>query len=316
MNISARDLSFSMHHAVMPGRLHTQTNSSKEAAGVKETAEGTSEQTQEQVLIDNFKEEHSPENRKISQIYYKFVGGKKLTAEELNYLAEYSPELYKQVREIMMERQALEMRMKMAKTKLEVQEAAMDTLNYAKKTGESKEQEEAGATKAMARSNQLFNAYREFTASPEYKEKEDTKTQTEEMRDKLEESEEQNIEELPAEAEEIRQSEEELSQSAEKLPQNAEAEEIEQRTDEAIQYHKNVKPAGDDEDSSDKNHNDEKTEKRRKNAHKEQNTYKLHMPVMPLKWEKMQTAYKQSSYGQIAHGQSDLRQSAHKRSLK
>lgn len=140
--------------------------------------------------IEQFKETNSPENDKISQIYGKFRAGKELSGEELDYLARYSPELYQEVKEVIMERKALEMRMKLAKTKLEVNAAITNSAANIKKTMGTGEQAERQAMKTMARVNQTNDAGIRFKASAAYKEKDDEKTRAEDMLAELEEQEE------------------------------------------------------------------------------------------------------------------------------
>lgn len=144
-------------------------------------------QSYEQTLIDDFKEQNSPENNKINQIYGKFLGGKELSPDELQYLAKHSPQLYKEVCGIMQERRALEQRMKQAETKEQVTEASLNAVAGVKSTMGTGEQAKLQARKTMARANQLSSAYVRYTASIDYKNKEDAKTQAEDMRAKLDE---------------------------------------------------------------------------------------------------------------------------------
>ncbi|MBO5458692.1 MAG: hypothetical protein J5981_00390 [Lachnospira sp.] len=144
-------------------------------------------QSYEQTLIDDFKEQNSPENNKINQIYGKFLGGKELSPDELQYLAKHSPQLYKEVCGIMQERRALEQRMKQAETKEQVTEAGLNAVAGVKSTMGTGEQAKLQARKTMARANQLSSAYVRYTASIDYKNKEDAKTQAEDMRAKLDE---------------------------------------------------------------------------------------------------------------------------------
>lgn len=143
------------------------------------------EQSYEQRLIDDFKEQNSPENKKIQQICGKFRAGQELTADELQYLANHSPEQYREVCEIMQERKAMELRMKQAKTKQQVTAVCMDELAAVKEKMGTGTQAKSQALKTMARTNQISHAYIKYTASAEYKNKEDAKTQAEDMRAKL-----------------------------------------------------------------------------------------------------------------------------------
>lgn len=162
----------------------------KDIAGEEPVIYENGRGTVSQEEIEQFKETNSPENDKISQIYGKFRAGKELSGEELDYLARYSPELYQEVKEVIMERKALEMRMKMAKTKLEVNAAITNSAANIKKTMGTGEQAKRQAMKTMARVNQTNDAGIKFKASVEYKEKDDEKTRAEDVRAELEEQEE------------------------------------------------------------------------------------------------------------------------------
>lgn len=157
----------------------------------KETKKTSIEKSYEQSLIDDFKEHNSPQNNRISEIYNKFKGGKELTSEEMEYLAKNSPEIYKEVKEIMMEREAMELQMELAKTKQEVANICLNEMTSIKKNMGTGKQTEAQAMKIMARTNQMADAHIQYTASIEYREKEDAVTQAEELREKLRESQEQ-----------------------------------------------------------------------------------------------------------------------------
>lgn len=149
------------------------------------------EQSYEQAMIEDFKEQNSPGNKRLQEIYNKFRAGKELTVEELEYLAKNDPEMYKEVKEIMMEREAMELQMKLAKTKQEVAAVCMNKLTNIKETMGTGGTAEKQAMKTMVRTNQMAAAHVEFTASIEYREKEDEKTQAEDRRESLEESREQ-----------------------------------------------------------------------------------------------------------------------------
>lgn len=161
-------------------------NENKEDTGIVESYE--------QSLIDDFKEQNSPKNNKINQIYGKFLAGKELSQGELEYLAKNSPEMYKEVCKIMLERKAMEQRMKRAETKQEVSMISVNAVANVKKTMGTGEQAKSQATATMARSNQFSNAYVKYTATPDYKHKEDAKTQAEDMRAKLEQIEAEMME--------------------------------------------------------------------------------------------------------------------------
>lgn len=163
----------------------------------------------EERMIKEFKEEHSPSNEKVSQLYYKFLGGKELSSDEISFLAKNAPDLYKKVKEIMMEREAMEMRMKAAKTKMEVAAVHMNELANIKDTMGTGEQAKRQATKTMARTSQMNSAYMEFTASAEYREKEDEASQAEERRE--------NLRELDAREEEGIQNSKDLEEESQEL---------------------------------------------------------------------------------------------------
>lgn len=151
----------------------------------KHTEKKGIEQSYEQMLIDNFKEQNSPENNKIQQICGKFRAGQELTGDELQYLASHSPELYREVCEIIQERRAMELRMKQAKTKQQVTLVCLNEFANVKERIGTGEQAKSQALKTMARTNQIRHAYVKYTSSIEYKNKEDAKTQAEDMCAKL-----------------------------------------------------------------------------------------------------------------------------------
>lgn len=64
--------------------------------------------TGEELMIQQFKEQNSKKNNRTAELWGKFKAGSKLSPEELEYLAKEAPELYRKIREILMERQALE----------------------------------------------------------------------------------------------------------------------------------------------------------------------------------------------------------------
>ena len=74
----------------------------------------------EQLQINQFREQNSPQKNRAKQIFYKFRAGQKLTAEELDFIAKEEPGTYRQIRQIMQERQMMEAQMEAAETKEEV----------------------------------------------------------------------------------------------------------------------------------------------------------------------------------------------------
>lgn len=141
----------------------------------------------EELMIQQFKEQNSKENNRTAEIWGKFKAGSKLSPEELEYLAKEAPELYRQVREILMERQALEEQMAQAESKEEVAQIHANQLNKIQSSMGTGEQAAANAEKNMARVNHTQMAYQKFTASVEYKEKEDNESRAKERRDLLKE---------------------------------------------------------------------------------------------------------------------------------
>ncbi len=154
-----------------------------------QASEKTAQETlsAEQLMINEFKEQNSKENNRITEIYYKFRSGKELTLEELDYLSKESPDIYRQVKEVMQERQQMEAQMEMAETKEEVSEIRINQVNKIQATMGKGEEAVSQAEKTMARVNQTNAAYTEYTATLEYKEKEDIESETEEQRELLEE---------------------------------------------------------------------------------------------------------------------------------
>lgn len=170
----------------------------------------------EKQLIDNFKEQNSPKNTRINQIYGKFKAGCELTGEELAFLAKESPEMYKKVCEVMQERRALEARMQHAKTKQEVSLVNVNAAMTVKSNMGTGEQAEANAEINMARTNQFAQAYAKYTATLEYKNKEDYKSEAEEMHRKLEalaDEREENSDELAETTEQMEAMAESVAES-------------------------------------------------------------------------------------------------------
>lgn len=199
--------------AVTAGKFHAALKNGQK----KKTEENPSPQ---QRMIDDFKEKHSNEANKTNAIFYKFRAGKKLTPEELEYLARESPQMYRQVREVMMERQAMEAQMEMAESKEEVAEIHVNQVNKIMTTMGTGEEAKRSAEKTMARANQTEAAYTEFTASLAYHELEDMESKTQEQRERLRGQKEQQ-EEI---AEEIAQKADTSSAETETAENKASAE--------------------------------------------------------------------------------------------
>lgn len=113
----------------------------------------------------------------LGQIQTKLMSGKKLSAEEMDYLRENNPELYKKAKSIEMEREAYERELKQCKTKEEVQRVKMAHTTAALaqvKDIESnpnipKGQKLALMMEQLFKSNALGDVERKFVQSGEYK---------------------------------------------------------------------------------------------------------------------------------------------------
>ncbi|MBQ8592650.1 MAG: hypothetical protein IJ485_07885 [Lachnospiraceae bacterium] len=302
MNISAKDLSFHMRAAAVPGRMSVSEGEAGRYFGEKPAMEKQNGKVQaqdsyEQTLIDNFKEENSSVNRRVNQIYYKFLGGKELSAAELDFLAEHNPELYKEVQEVMMERKALEMRMKLAKTKMEVQAIATNAMMNIKATKGSGEQEKAQAPKTMARVNHMSDAYNEYTATLEYKHKEDAEDQAKELREKMRD--------LEAEGELLTEN---LTQLEEEMhPLQADMTEQEKRLTKQTREEEEQTALTSNITDTLRNTADQNAKKEIEQADVEQE----HREVPSFKWQQMQ-----SEYAKWQHKSKRVTESKHKNSFK
>lgn len=136
--------------------------------------------------ISKMEQSQKENSNKLSSILIKFNAGKKLSAEEMAYLRNNHPETYTKVQQVMMEREALERRMRAAKTKEETAAVYMSAVSSAmpKGTGEAAA---GGSSVSIAKLNQLSDAHRLYTASGEYKAKTDRADIAKEERARLEE---------------------------------------------------------------------------------------------------------------------------------
>lgn len=175
--------------------------------------------TREDILIEQFKEEHSPEKTRVEEIYAKFRAGKELTPDELKYLAENEPEVYKEVMEIIRERKAMEAQMKLAKTKQEVSSVHVNKMTNIKAAMGHGKQAESQAMKTMTRANQMMDAYTKFTSTKEYREKDDERSQALRRREELLRMEELLEERKDKTDEEKEQPEKILKEEEEKRPE-------------------------------------------------------------------------------------------------
>lgn len=181
----------------------------------------------EQLQINQFREQNSPQKNRAKQIFYKFRAGQKLTAEELDFIAKEEPNTYRQIRQIMQERQMMEAQMEAAETKEEVAAIRLNEMTKIQATMGEGEQAAAQAETTMARVNQMDSAYKEYTATVEYKDKEDAKSRAEEKREILEELKRQQetySDKIKEKAEETDQTDtpEESDSAAEEIEKTAE----------------------------------------------------------------------------------------------
>ena len=87
--------------------------------------------------LEEIRESQSDGSKQMAaQIDLKMMSGKRLTAQEMEYLKEHDPETYKKAKAVEMEREAYERELKSCKTKEEVQRvkaahaaAALDRVN-------------------------------------------------------------------------------------------------------------------------------------------------------------------------------------------
>lgn len=185
-------------------------------------------------------ENNAERDGRTERIMAKFYGGKKLSSDDLSYLAKHAPDCYKKISEIMQQREELERQMEQAESTLDVAMVYANTLASAQKLTEGEQARENPWT-IMGMVGQFNNAYGEFTSSPEYREKETEETKAEEIRasaeeygEQLEEAADQireaeiSPEQIPAETEIITPNQE-VSGSAEQNPDAAETLKEQQR---------------------------------------------------------------------------------------
>lgn len=150
---------------------------------------GSAEEKYAHALISQFTEDHDPVARKVEQIMAKFMGGRELSEEEMEFLAKNVPDCYKMVREVLIERAQMEMKLEAAESKMEVAQIYSEALTMVKETKGTGEMEKKNAQKTMARVNQLQDAYGGFVGTPTYRELEDEADKAEEIREAIEETE-------------------------------------------------------------------------------------------------------------------------------
>ncbi|MDD2971786.1 MAG: hypothetical protein PHE02_06615 [Lachnospiraceae bacterium] len=112
---------------------------------------------------------------KLQKILNKFRSGKKLTAEELEYLRQYAPEMYQKVIQIQQQREAIEQEMKSARTKEEAEQVLSQvTTMISGQKGDEFTQE--------AMSSQLTDAVKEGMEGKQYRDDEELNRQKEQIK--------------------------------------------------------------------------------------------------------------------------------------
>lgn len=119
---------------------------------------------------------------KLERILSKFKAGKKLSGDELSYVAKKSPETWQKILRVMQRREQVEKRLENAKTKEESQEIMTQEMKSVENVEDPFEKE--------ATVNHLREAYSEHVTKGNYKEKPDTnlelaKRQVQEMAEKF-----------------------------------------------------------------------------------------------------------------------------------
>lgn len=112
-----------------------------------------------------------------AQIDLKMMSGKRLSAQEMEYLKEHDPETYKKAKAIEMEREAYERELKNCKTKEEVQRvkaahaaAGLDQVNNVKNNPNIPSGKKLALIKQeLAKSTALEDSMRSFVKSGDYK---------------------------------------------------------------------------------------------------------------------------------------------------
>ncbi len=173
----------------------------------------------------------------VAQIDLKMMSGKRLSAQEMEYLKEHDPETYKKAKAIEMEREAYERELKNCKTKEEVQRvkaahaaAGLDQVNNIKNNPNIPSGKKLALIKQeLARSTALEDSMRSFVKSGDYK-----KLPTEAERQKAEkEMEEAKKAEMGLDEEAKDQTVQEAEENENAAPADPDSQTPDQITDEA-----------------------------------------------------------------------------------
>lgn len=116
--------------------------------------------------------EQNEDSKKLSAIAQKLKQGLELTTDEMNFLKEKDPELYKLAMKIKMERQALEQRLKACKTKEEARivyaQAQSQIASELKKGTASPSKEIKNEDAALMRTKAAHDVYKRFTETEKF----------------------------------------------------------------------------------------------------------------------------------------------------
>lgn len=220
MNVKATGMASSYMQSPFDG-VSIYTGGKKTETKKVQKAASSPEEAFANHTIEKFQEENDPQAKRLERILSKFRGGKELSPSELEYLAKHAPEAYKEVCEVLKEREQLERELEMAESTMEVMQAYNNALTMVSETSGTGEQAKQQAFKTMARTNNLADVYRGFVATPEYRALEDEGDKAEEIREGIEEEAAQ-VQEHTDSAEELTNQAEELTDQPEKVKPSAE----------------------------------------------------------------------------------------------
>lgn len=140
--------------------------------------ETTSADSAVQKQLEDIRESQKDGSAQMAaQIDLKMMSGKRLSAQEMEYLKEHDPETYKKAKAIEMEREAYERELKNCKTKEEVQRvkaahaaAGLDQVNNIKNNPNIPSGKKLALIKQeLAKSTALEDSMRSFVKSGDYK---------------------------------------------------------------------------------------------------------------------------------------------------
>lgn len=115
------------------------------------------------------KKSKTEKDKRAEEILSKFNAGKKLTAEELQYLSIHAPEAYERVKRIMAEREQLERQIKLAETKQQSALPPLPMIGNIEISG-------TDGSEMSARMNQFRDAINNYMKTMDYYLKPDTMT--------------------------------------------------------------------------------------------------------------------------------------------